>query len=273
MAKRIFPGIPDPSRTVDGMFDAVMAMKQICEILTGQRGSNPAVLVNDNLVGYIYRAMFNSVKVTVFTASGTFTPDPKMQWCEVEAWGGGGGGGGVPASGAGTVSASTGGNGGAKARLIADKATIGASQAVTIGGGGAGGAAGQNNGVAGTATTLGALLSAKGGEGGVSSAAAAAVGPVPSVPTQSATGTVRGWTQRSTTAGYSTTSGFAMNANSGSNELGGAISGTVNAAGVAANANTGAGGGGVTLTVSQAAQAGGAGGSGLMVIKEYLSAS
>src|SRR5882672_8912722 len=215
-------------------------------------------------------SLFNSIKVTIFTASGTLTADSKMRWCEVWGWGGGGGGGGVPASGGATVCASSGGNGGAKAYLIANRATIGASQTVTIGNGGNGGAAGQNNGTAGSATTLGSLLSAAGGEGGISAAAAAAVGPVPPACSQSATGTVKGWTYRAGMTAYSTTSGFAIEGNSGSGELGAAIISTVNAVGTNANANTGAGGAGVVLTASQAAQAGGNGGSGFMIVKEYL---
>jgi len=37
-----FPGIPDPSRSVDGMFETVTTMKQVMETMAGQRrGSRP----------------------------------------------------------------------------------------------------------------------------------------------------------------------------------------------------------------------------------------
>lgn len=37
MAKKKFPGIPDPSRSADGMFETVVTMKQAVETLAGQR--------------------------------------------------------------------------------------------------------------------------------------------------------------------------------------------------------------------------------------------
>lgn len=40
--RKKFPGIPDPSRSVEGMFETVTTMKQVTETLTGQRrGSRP----------------------------------------------------------------------------------------------------------------------------------------------------------------------------------------------------------------------------------------
>lgn len=210
-----------------------------------------------------------SVKTTVFTASGTFTPDPKMLWCEVTAFGGGGAGGGAVAT-ASTVSIGLGGNGGAKAILIANAATIGGPQAVTIGAGGTGvsGAAGN----AGGSTTLGSLLSAKGGEGGSAPAAATAVSAIPSPTSKSTVGTVLGWTHIAGAASYGTLAGVsATYPVSGANELGGEVRPAGNADGIAAAANSGAGGGGILHGVSQPAHTGGAGGSGLMIIKEYLS--
>lgn len=44
MAKRIFPGIPEPNLTVASLYETVAAVKQICELLTGQRSNIPAVL-------------------------------------------------------------------------------------------------------------------------------------------------------------------------------------------------------------------------------------
>lgn len=37
MPKKKFPGIPDPNRTVDGMFETVLTLKQLAETLSGQR--------------------------------------------------------------------------------------------------------------------------------------------------------------------------------------------------------------------------------------------
>jgi len=61
-----------------------------------------------------------------------------------------------------------------------------------------------------------------------------------------------------------------MQSVSGQNELGGGKAGVANGNGTNANANTGAGGGGGTNGASQAARTGGDGGSGLIMITEYL---
>jgi hypothetical protein len=37
-----FPGIPDPSRSVEGMFETVQTLKQVAETLTGQRRGSRA---------------------------------------------------------------------------------------------------------------------------------------------------------------------------------------------------------------------------------------
>lgn len=209
--------------------------------------------------------LFASTKVTVFTASGTFTPDAKMVECDVTGWGGGGAGGGAILTGVGVLSGGTGGNGGAKAEVKLTAAQIGASQAVTIGAGGTGvnGAAGN----AGGNTTLGTLLSAKGGEGGIISAAAAATRTGPAATTQSATGDIRGWT-REANGFHSAVAGISR---SGETELGAGQPENVSANGSAASANTGSGGGGTYNVGSSVARTGGAGGSGLMVIVERLS--
>jgi hypothetical protein len=107
-----------------------------------------------------------TTKNQVFTTTGTYTPTTGMAWCQIEVVGGGGGGAGCPASVG--ISSPVGGGGGAGgyARKIVSAATIGVSQAVTIGAGGAGGAAGLNAGNSGTTTSVGAIVSATGGVGG-----------------------------------------------------------------------------------------------------------
>jgi len=37
VARKRLPGIPDPSRTTEGMFETVVTMKQAVETLAGQR--------------------------------------------------------------------------------------------------------------------------------------------------------------------------------------------------------------------------------------------
>ncbi len=108
-------------------------------------------------------------KVTVFTASGTYTPTPGLLFAVIEAVGAGGGGGGTADSTG--YSTGGGGGGGGYSRTIASADDIGASQVLTIGAGGAGGAAGNNAGVAGGDTSVGSLCIGKGGSGGSGCAA------------------------------------------------------------------------------------------------------
>lgn len=112
-----------------------------------------------NLIGVI--------RTQLFTSSGTYVPHPRMVYCVIEAAGGGGGGGGVTGS-ANQGFGGGGGGGAGYSKLVASKATIGASKAIVIGAGGTGSADGTHTGTAGGATTVGStLVVANGGGGGV----------------------------------------------------------------------------------------------------------
>src|SRR5262245_55472449 len=70
-------------------------------------------------------------KITVFTASGTYTPSPGIVGAILECIGGGGGGGATVGS-ASAARAGGGGGAGSYARKAVSTATLGASQTVTI---------------------------------------------------------------------------------------------------------------------------------------------
>jgi hypothetical protein len=108
---------------------------------------------------------FTSVNVQVLTASGTYTPTSGMVYCVVENVGGGAAAGGSEATGSSQSAPAGGGGGGEYALGVFDAATIGASQAVTIGAGGIA-VSGNNPGGNGGTTSFGALLTALGGIGG-----------------------------------------------------------------------------------------------------------
>ena len=107
-----------------------------------------------------------SIKLTVFTATGTWTVDNNMRQAFIFALGGGGGGGGSATSAVSSLGAG-GGGAGSWALKLTDKVTAGTTQGVTIGAAGAGGTAGDNNGSAGTDTSIGTLCVGKGGAGGL----------------------------------------------------------------------------------------------------------
>lgn len=103
------------------------------------------------------------IRRQVFTASGTYTPNANMVYCEIECQGAGAGGGGVTGA-ANRVYVGGGGGGGSLSRKLASKADIGASKAVTIGAAGTG--VSGANGTDGGDTSVGVLCIGKGGQQG-----------------------------------------------------------------------------------------------------------
>ena len=231
-----------------------------------------------NLLNAMTVVPFNKIASQAFTASsGTYTPTTGMVYCIVEAWGGGGAGGGCTST---TSNSSAGGGGGAGSysRRILTAAQIGASEAYAIGAGGTPGTAGNNAGGNGADTTLGStLVVGKGGSGGGGGAAGSqgAGGAGGIAGTGDLTGIGNNGLNGLTTAAVSTE--FVLSGVGASTILGpGANTGSqqVSTTGSGATANTGAGGGGAVSWngASTPNRAGGAGGSGYMIITEFLSA-
>lgn len=113
-----------------------------------------------------------SVNEQIFFVNGTYTPTVGMIYCKLECVGSGGGSGGVINSAAGISHMSAGGGGGEYASILATAATIGASQAVTIGAVGNAGTAAGTAGTAGGASSVGVICVANGGAGGAGQVAA-----------------------------------------------------------------------------------------------------
>lgn len=213
-----------------------------------------------------------TVKRQVFAATGTYTPSAGMLYCDIEAWGAGGGGGGIAAN---NGNAAAGGGAGGYVKKVVAAATIGASKAVTIGAAGtAGSTAGGTGGTGGTTSVGSTIVQATGGVGGTGTTASTTIatggaGGVGSSGDINATGAVG-----VNGNGSQFNGGNGGVTSLGGNGLGGAIntSATSSAAGNAAVANSGSGGGGACSSGgSVAAQLGGAGGSGYVVITEYCS--
>lgn len=209
---------------------------------------------------------FTNVVRRTFTSSGTYTPTSGMVYCVVEAVGGGGAGGSVDGS-AGSVTAAGGGASGSYSVLRFTAADIGASQTVTIGAGGTPGAAGANVGGNGGTTSLGSLLLAGGGGGGQPSTGSGNVGRGGD---PSGTGSFVG---NAGGAGF-VSIGVAAYTYSGAGAgsyFGGGTRGTYAAAAFNAPANTGGGGCGAHSN-DATDRAGGAGGSGILIITEFIKA-
>ena len=213
------------------------------------------------------------IAIQIFTASGTYTPTSGMAKCIVQCLGGGGAGGGTPTSGGSSGAVGGGGGGGGFSQSFVTSATIGASQAVTIGAGGTGaaGAVGGNGGD----TSVGSIVIGKGGTGGavgVSTAANTTFSTLGGAGGVAGTGDIT-FPGSVGSLGHKT-SGIYSGKGASSYFGGGAQSIVITTVtlsnGIAAVANTGAGGSGsgIFLTTGTT-QAGGNGGSGIVVIYEY----
>jgi hypothetical protein len=209
-----------------------------------------------------------TVKRQTFSANGTYTPSAGMLYADIEVWGAGGGGGGVNAT---NGAAGGGGGAGGYSREVVTAATVGASQAVTIGTGGTAGANTGGTGGTGGTTSVGSILQATGGAGGVgntsvTTSVSGGAGGVGSSGEINLTGNRGSW-------------GIAPNlvlasvsGTGGTTSLGGAgmgFGGNTSTAGNSAVANSGSGGSGALS--AGAAAIGGVGGSGYVIITEYCS--
>ena len=125
--------------------------------------------------GFVTLANGNGVSVIkrqVITTTSTYTPSAGMLYADFQVVGGGGGGGGTTNTGGGQTSSAGGGGAGGYAQGVFSAASVGASQAITIGAGGTAGATGGGTGGTGGTTTVGTLgISATGGIGGTGSGA------------------------------------------------------------------------------------------------------
>ncbi|HDR9148909.1 hypothetical protein [Burkholderia vietnamiensis] len=222
----------------------------------------------DPVFGYPTGALVN---VQVFTSSGTYTPTAGAITAIVEAIGGGGGGGGTAATGSSTVAVAQGGSSGSYAKV---KLASLSSQVVTIGAAGTGGAAGPNNGTAGGQTTFGSIIACPGGLGGQGASAQtppfffgssnpgaiSTTTATPIVLSQGQTGNI----------GITLTTADAIGGAGAPSVFGGGPGPVATTSSPGGNATSkGAGGGGAITIPSGAAQAGGNGALGLVVVWEY----
>jgi len=216
------------------------------------------------------------LNVQIFASSGTYTPTAGCAGAILECVGGGGGGASI-VGGTGTIYGCAGGGSGGYSRKVVTAATIGASQAVTIGAGGNGGS-GNTAGTGGGATSVGSLCVANGGlRGGLGTTAnmsfytsagagGSTTGAVGDVTIAGNPGGMGDYSQAASTitAGVGGASYFG-----GGGVPGNQAAGATNVAGGAGS--VGGGGAGALINATSGTAAGGAGGSGFVVITELAS--
>lgn len=209
------------------------------------------------------------LNVQVFTSSGTYNATAGTNTAIVEVVGGGGGSGGTSATGAGQISVTGGGGAGAYART---RITAGFSgTAVTVGAGGTAGAANAGAGGGGGTSSFGAFVSAVGGGGSLGKGAFAPGyisigGGGGTIPT---TGNITNGRGSDGTTGVVIGTGDFVSGTGGATPFG--AGGTaVNATAAGQNGATyGSGAGGACTAHSAAAQAGGVGAPGVVIVYEY----
>lgn len=225
-------------------------------------GTDGQALVADSTqtTGLKYTSVVRSQSYQNFTSSGTWTKPSNLLYIKVTVVGAGGGGssgGGWTRSGAG---------GGMSIKYI-QAASLGATETVTVGAGGAGGAGGVGgqNGSAGGTSSFGSHCSATGGAGGF---------------WNTAFGTVSGGTGSGGDINLSGQDGPGYLGNTSSCAPGGASPfmggggipgsnvGIPSNDGQPAVANSGSGGGGAYN--NSTSYAGGAGGSGIVIVEQFI---
>jgi len=212
-----------------------------------------------------------------FSAAGTYnwTCPPGVTTIQVEAWGAGGAGGGTGATG-GTVRTGGGGGGGAYTKNTSISVTPGTSYIVVVGAVATGVSAGAgNNG--GNSTFASTLVVANGGKGGgaTNSGTGGTSGLGGAAGTYSGGNGAAGLGTTAGSGGGGSSAGTSSNGNNGSvpgagaapaGGAAGAAGATGNGAGNAAPSFGGGGSGGYAGTGSTTARAGGAGGTGRVVL-------
>jgi hypothetical protein len=213
-----------------------------------------------------------------YTSNATFTKAtyPWLRAIRVKCQGSGGGGGGCAAITTSPRAAVAGGGGaGAYAEsFITDIAGLSASVTVTVASGGAGGAAGANNGGNGGTTSFGSTVSALGGAGGEGQAEAASIRAESfgGNGQTNGTGDLVIWGQGGE-GGLTLPNESVARARGGKSFLGATIDTNriiTSAAGAGGNKGSGGGGAaGTSIIGTHAAQAGGAGGNGIVIVELY----
>lgn len=253
-----------PKGTGDVQFtDGTDATKIVALELSGlTTGNTRTITVPDVSLTLPYKpGTYGSMQV--YTGNDTWTKPAGLVRVKVTVVGGGGGGGGTNAA---TAAGGGGGGGGTSVKTVA-AASLGATEAVTVGAAGAAGANTGGTGGTGGTSSFGAHCSGAGGVGGVGSASNNAIvlggaGGSGSSGDINLTGSSGG--PVNSTGGGATAP--ATSGGGGNSTLGGGSAGVASAAAGNAGGNYGGGGSGAY----GATALGGAGAAGIVIVEEFF---
>lgn len=214
---------------------------------------------------------FRSMQVYTATGANTWTKPAGLKRIKVTVVGGGGGGGGSIATGAAEWSVGAGGGGGGCSIKVIEAASLGATETATVGAKGTG-----TNGGAGTGggtSSFGTHCSATGGNGGGAATNASQTGSAGAMGGIGSSGTINfaGGAGTAATATNGAGNGINMSGTGGGSFFGGGGRGIAQGTGAGTAAqNYGGGGGGALASPGQAAQTGGDGTAGIIIVEEFF---
>lgn len=259
--------VPSGAQTINGASSIVLSSQY----------ARLSIIANTGIPAWLATTSSSStapglINIQYLTGGTTYTPTPGTTKILLEMLGGGGGGGGNILTGTSVAAAGGGGASGTYVRKFFSNITGAATYAYTIGtfgGGGAGNAAGSSGGNT-TFTGPGALVvTAPGGGGGQPGTAVASAITLGGVPVPSTNGDLV------QTIGTPGEDGLVLSAtvfkggNGASNLFGSGGQGAKTTTAGASAQGFGTGGAGASSAASQAAQNGGNGTSGLIIVWEF----
>lgn len=238
----------------------------------GANWANPLAgrLLRTSVYAIVSGTQMVSINGGAFTSAGavTFTPIAGTSAVEIEVLGAGGGSGGCAATGAGQVAVSTGGGAGAYAKAWLASGFSGA--VVSVGSGGAAATAGGNSGSPGGASSFGALVTSPGGAGGRGGfAASSGITAASGSSAAPSGGNLISFVGATSSTGIIVGSNTLVPSAGGSSNLGVGGAGPSSTGVVNLSSGYGSGASGANLSASSAAVAGGVGGSGCVIVREY----
>lgn len=226
-------------------------------------------------VAFVSDIPSNSVNIQTFDVSGTYTPTAGMTHCIIECIGGGGAGGGTNTAATSTGAAAGGGGSGGYSRGLFTAADIGSSKSVVVGSAGLG-VSGSNGGDGGQSGVL-PLIFAEGGFGAPAAATvSASINFTGGLGATIPAGSFIKFPGNDGGAGFFFSGAGVSSGNGGSSAFSGGARGlyftvSINNAGFPAFQNSGAGGSGaVVYDITGTALPGGNGGSGRVIITEFI---
>jgi hypothetical protein len=270
------------SLSASDTIDFIMALGNVLDIGVPSDATVSTSKIIDNAVtsAKLFSSFANgltNINYQTFTSSGTYTPTTGMAFCEVYCTGGGGGAGGTDGNDTSCSLASGGGGAGGTAIKIYSATEIGASATVTIGSGGSGGNGATSGSSGGNSTFIpagtGGTITGNGGNGssgyngGGDEARRGADGGGASGGDLNLNGEHghHGETSNDGVIGGNGGSSFFERGGLANDRARNDGSGTTGVAG-----SKGSGGGGTVVRNDTGTSTGGAGGSGFVVVKEFI---